>query len=153
MSCLDVCTVNLPRPGVKCEMCGDSQPDNMPNEAADATLDSTSPDGQKAVLRPTPGVIINAIVASVGKTPEDVHTTRKTSAHTLRFKQKSGHRVPPRGGRMMRGLSEDMKKFSIAWRDLNWKHHWSLLVLTMLVSCTTLVLLSVVIGVKCTPST
>ena len=120
----------------------------------DATPDSTSPDGQKDVLPPTTGIIISALVASVGKTPKDVQASSKMSSDALQFK-KNGHRAPSRGGRLMRGLREDnsiMNKFSIAWRDLNWKDNWTLVVLTVAVSCTTLILLSVIIGVTCAPS-
>ena len=44
-----------------------------------------------------------------------------------------------------------MEEFGDAWKTLDWEHHWSLLIMTVLVSATTLVLVSVVVAVACSP--
>ena len=115
-------------------------------EANDPPVEIAPSSVQNNVAPPTADLIITTLIASTRTASPGV---QNSNPDPVRFQQEVDQVTPTYGNRVLRGLEDDMDEFTTAWKNLDWQHHWTLLLLTMLVSSTTLVLVSIAIAVIC----
>ncbi|KAI0243293.1 hypothetical protein LSAT2_016543 [Lamellibrachia satsuma] len=115
-------------------------------EANDPPVEIAPSSVQNNVAPPTADLIVTTLIASTRTASPGV---QNSNPDPVRFQQGVDQVAPSHGNRVLRGLEDDIDEFTTAWKNLDWQHHWTLLLLTMLVSSTTLVLVSIAIAVTC----
>jgi len=97
-------------------------------------------------------LIIDALITSTTREVPSIEVKgNEALPDTIRLLHEDSERNSGTKRVQREAFKKKVEEFGDAWKTLDWEHHWSLLIMTVLVSATTLVLVSVVVAVTCSP--